>query len=65
MKAPGQQDTRAGFQKWKEDLVGMSDYQTLLQTFDLEAWIESKIKGETFAATVRKKWQKEWAGSNA
>jgi len=65
MKAPGQQHIRAGFQKMKEDLTEMSGYQTLLQTFDLEAWLESKIKGETFAATVREKWKKERAGNNA
>lgn len=61
MKASGRQDIRAGFQKMKEDLAEMSGYQTLLQTFDLEAWLESKIQGETFAATVRAKWKKERA----
>lgn len=30
--------------------------KTLLQTFDLDAWLESKIKGQTFAAIVRQKW---------
>lgn len=28
----------------------------LLQTFDLSAWLESKVAGQTFAAIVRKKW---------
>ena len=30
--------------------------KALLQTFDLDAWLESKINGQSFAATVRRKW---------
>lgn len=30
--------------------------KALLQTFDLDAWLESKIQGQSFAAIVRKKW---------
>lgn len=59
MKTPGQQELRGVFQKTKEDLPEMSGYRTLLQTFDLEAWLDSKIKGQTFAATVQEKWRKE------
>ena len=59
MKTPGQQELRGVFQKAKEDLSKMPGYRTLLQTFDLEAWLESKIKGQTFAANVRDKWKKE------
>lgn len=61
MKAPGQQEIRICFQKIKADLPEMSGYKTLLQTFDLEAWLESKIKGQTFAATVQEKWKNESA----
>ncbi|HOY07639.1 MAG TPA: hypothetical protein PLO67_19655 [Saprospiraceae bacterium] len=64
MKAPGQQELRAGFQKVKEDLPKMSGYQELLQTFDLEAWLDSKIKGQTFAATVQEKWEKQGPRNN-
>jgi hypothetical protein len=59
MKAPGQQELRAGFLKTKEDLPHLSGYQILLQTFDLEAWLDSKIRGQTFAATVQEKWVKQ------
>ncbi len=65
MKAPGQQESLADFKKMKQDLPELSGYQTLLQTFDLEAWLESKIKGQTFAATIREKWKKELAKSGA
>lgn len=30
--------------------------KALLQTFDLDAWLESKVQGQSFAAIVRKKW---------
>jgi hypothetical protein len=33
--------------------------QSLLQTFDLDSWLESKINGQTFAAVVQAKWQRE------
>jgi hypothetical protein len=59
MKAPGQPELRAGFLKTKEDLPHLSGYQILLQTFDLEAWLDSKIRGQTFAATVQEKWVKQ------
>ncbi len=35
--------------------------KALLQTFDLDAWLLSKIKGQSFAAIVREKWD-EGAG---
>lgn len=59
MKTPGQLELRGVFQKTKEDLAGMPGFRTLLQTFDLEAWLDSKIKGQTFAATVQEKWRNE------
>ena len=65
IKAPGQQELRAEFKKMKQDLPELSGYQTLLQTFDLEAWLDSKIKGQTFAATIREKWKKESMKSGA
>jgi hypothetical protein len=30
--------------------------KALLQTFDLEAWLESKVRNQSFAAMVREKW---------
>ena len=50
------------FQKMKADLqeiVKMPGAKVLLQTFDLEAWLDSKISGQAFAAVVRDKWRRE------
>lgn len=50
------------FQKMKTDLQELAQLpgaKALLQTFDLEAWLDSKISGRTFAATVREKWRME------
>lgn len=50
------------FQKMKHDLQEVAQVpgiKALLQTFDLDAWLESKIRGETFAAVVREKWSRE------
>lgn len=58
-KSHGASEIRAAFQKAKEDLPGLPGYRILLQTFDLEAWLDSKIKGHTFAATVQQKWKNE------
>ena len=50
------------FQKMKTDLqevAAMPGAKVLLQTFDLEAWLDSRISGRTFAAVVREKWRRE------
>lgn len=47
------------FRKMKLDLEALAqqpEARTLLQTFDLVAWVDSKIDGATFAETVRRKW---------
>jgi hypothetical protein len=44
---------RAGLQDLKEQ----PEAQALLQTLDLDAWLESRITGQTFAAAVRANWQ--------
>lgn len=50
------------FQKMKTDLqtpqMGAMA-RTLLQMFDLDAWLESKISGRTFAACVKARWLEE------
>jgi tetratricopeptide (TPR) repeat protein len=59
MKAPGAREQRPAFQKMLLDLQGpalRSEAQALLQTFDFEAWLDSKISGKPFAAAVREKW---------
>ena len=43
----------------KADLAHFStlpDARVLLQTFDLEAWLDAKIKGKSFASVVQAKW---------
>lgn len=57
MRAPSQHELGLRFQKMKEDLPQLPGYKILLQTFDLEAWLNSKIKGQTFAAAVQEKWR--------
>jgi len=59
MRARNEQEKRLAFQKMQDDLGRLAswpDTRTLLQTFDLEAWLEAKINGRTFAQVVREKW---------
>jgi hypothetical protein len=47
------------FEKMREDLhkeMNQPATKALLQTFDLDAWLESKISGKSFAAIVQQKW---------
>jgi hypothetical protein len=57
VRKAGTHEEPAVFLRLKRDLPGLPGLQTLLQTFDLEAWIDSKIEGRTFAAVVRRKWE--------
>lgn len=62
MRQVSSRDQRNIFQKMKADLqeiVKMPGAKVLLQTFDLEAWLDSKISGQAFAAVVRDKWRRE------
>lgn len=55
-------ERQAVFQKMKIDLWApeMAPLaKTLLQTFDLDAWLESKTGNRTFAACVRAKWESD------
>lgn len=61
MRARNSQEKQVAFQKMQEDLrllAAWPETRTLLQTFDLEAWLEAKIQGQTFARVVRNKWTK-------
>jgi hypothetical protein len=35
--------------------------KALLQVFDLESWLQSKIEGQKFAAVVKAKFEREQA----
>ncbi|MBX2890963.1 MAG: hypothetical protein KF734_08560 [Saprospiraceae bacterium] len=62
VRQPNPQEQRAVFQKMREDLQRLASNksaQTVLQTFDLEAWLSAKTTGQTFAATVAEKWGRE------
>ena len=59
MRAPSKQEQKRAFQKMREELSSsavLAGTQALLQTFDLEAWLDAKIKGLSFATAVRMKW---------
>lgn len=65
MRQPSPQEQQVVFQKMKDDLQELVLHQsakTVLQTFDLEAWLDAKIKGQTFAAAVAEKWKMEAGG---
>lgn len=54
-------EQQAVFQKMKADLQAPEMARvakTLLQTFDLDAWLEGKISGRTFAVRVKAKWER-------
>ncbi len=62
MRQPGVPEHRSIFQRMKADLDLLSELpgaNALLQTFDLEAWLDSKINHSTFAAAVKAKWLRE------
>ncbi len=62
MRQPSVREQLGIFQKMKTDLqevAAMPGAKVLLQTFDLEAWLDSRISGRTFAAVVREKWRRE------
>ena len=64
IRQPGTREQQQVFRKMKlelQELVHLPGAKTVLQTFDLEAWLDAKINGQTFAATVAQKWRKETA----
>lgn len=59
LRAASTQEQQFAFKKMKTDLAHFSalpDARVLLQTFDLEAWLDAKIKGQSFAFVVHAKW---------
>ncbi|MFN0016280.1 MAG: hypothetical protein ACKVU2_17205 [Saprospiraceae bacterium] len=59
MRARNSDDQHIAFNKMQDEITQLASWpetHALLQTFDLEAWLEAKITGQTFADVVRKKW---------
>lgn len=68
IRQPAPREQKAIFQKMKGDLEELAlqpGVKSLLQTFDLEAWLESRISGRTFAATVAEKWGRQTGQASA
>jgi len=62
MRAADKQEQQQAFLKMQGDLRELANWpgaQALLQTFDLEAWLDSKLSNRSFAQTVRAKWQSQ------
>ncbi len=62
LRAPSAREQRPVFVKMQTDLEQLSSLpgaRALLQTFDLEAWLEAKLNGQTFAQAVRAKWERQ------
>lgn len=58
LRAPSSKGKQQAFQAMKTDLAELSDTpdtRALLQTFDLDAWLDSKIQGISFSEAVRRK----------
>ncbi len=58
-RLPSGKSQLEAYEKMHQDLHKSDNLpatKALLQTFDLDAWLVSKLKGETFAAIVREKW---------
>jgi hypothetical protein len=67
MRAPAEAERQHAFAKMRSDLADLSAWpgtRTLLQTFDLDAWLDAKIKGRTFAESVRTKWEQTRQNTN-
>ena len=61
MRARNDQERQTAFQKMQDDLRHLAAWpetRTVLQTFDLEAWLEAKIQNRSFARVVRDKWSR-------
>lgn len=57
MRAVNRSEQQPILQKMKAEFPALPGAKSLLQTLDLETWLESKITGQSFAAAVRLKRQ--------
>jgi hypothetical protein len=61
LRLPSEREKQRACEKMRADLHDAAlapGARVLLQTFDLEAWLDSKIHGTTFAEAVRAKWER-------
>jgi len=61
VRSTSAQEREVAFQKMKVDLeqeTMLPAVRTLLQTFDLSMWVESKLAHQTFASAVREKFRR-------
>lgn len=56
LRCATQAEQRKVFEKLKKDIQGQASTRAMLQLFDVEAWVASKISGNRFAEEIRKKW---------
>jgi hypothetical protein len=59
MRAPSAREQQLAFQRVRADWTELSNLpgaQVLLQTFDLDAWLEAKQQGISFSEAVRRKF---------
>lgn len=62
LRMPDKAEQKAAFRRMQADLEGLAtlpNVRAVLQTFDLDAWLESRFSGRTFAQVVREKWLRE------
>jgi hypothetical protein len=65
MRAPSARAQLAAFQRIRADWPALTELPgaaALLQTFDLDAWVESKIQGLRFGEVVRRKFESAGSG---
>lgn len=65
MRAPSVREQQLAFQHIRTDwaeLTGLPGAQVLLQTFDLDAWIDAKQQGIPFREAVQRKFHQEEQG---
>ncbi|MBK9336583.1 MAG: hypothetical protein IPM98_08310 [Lewinellaceae bacterium] len=66
LHAPAELERQRAFSNMRDDLAQLATWagaRTLLQTFDLDAWLDARIKHRTFAESVRYKWEQKHRAS--
>jgi hypothetical protein len=66
LRRPEPREQQRAFRAMKDELQVMAQLpgtRSLLQTFDLEAWLESKLTHQPFAEVVREKWLRTYAAT--
>lgn len=64
LRSPDSGEQRTALSRMRADLASLAasaDVKAVLQTFDLDAWLESKLTESSFARAVQEKWRRESA----